>query len=148
MVDDPHQPSIESAAQINQLIIDLWMATERSGPRYEDFDLSSQQHALLDAIIKDPRVGSQELAETLGVSKGAVSQQLAKLEQDDFIVRERDERDGRKQVLRLGSRGIEYDTSVRGYEAFLLERYTTRLSPHDVDDIVLALTKLKSAFEQ
>lgn len=148
MVDDPHQPSIESAAQINQLIIDLWMATERSGPRYEDFDLSSQQHALLDAIIKAPRVGSQELAETLGVTKGAVSQQLAKLEQDEFIVRERDERDGRKQVLRLGSRGIEYDTSVRGYETFLLERYTTRLSPQDVDDIVLALTKLKSAFEQ
>lgn len=146
MADETPSPSLESAAQINQLIIDLWMATERSGPRYEDFDLSTQQHALLDAVIKNPRIGSRELAEALGVTKGAVSQQLAKLEHDGFIVRERDDRDARKQVLRLAERGRAYDASVRGYEAFLLERYTSRLSAVDVDEIVAALTKLRDVF--
>ena len=147
MVDDAHHASVESAAQINQLIIDLWTATERSGPRYDDFDLSTQQHLLLDLIIKNPHVGSQELAAALGVTKGAVSQQLSKLEQDGFIVRERDERDARKQVLLLGERGRKYDASVRGYEDYLMDRYTTRLTAQEVEEIVTALTKLKKAFE-
>lgn len=30
-----------SAAQINELILELWIATERNGPRYDEFELIS-----------------------------------------------------------------------------------------------------------
>ena len=35
------QHARRAAAQTNDLIVDLWITTERNGPRYDEFDLSS-----------------------------------------------------------------------------------------------------------
>lgn len=135
-----------SALRINQLIVDLWMATEGQAPRPEDFELTGQQHAVLDLIADDPSITPRLLAEALGVSKGAISQHLAALEKGDYITRTRSPHDGRVQVLRLGARGVGYRESMRRYEQYMADTAVERLSADDLADIVAALEKLKSAF--
>lgn len=132
--------------QINQLIIDLWMATEGQAPRPEDFELTGQQHAVLEQIAADPSITPRLLADALGVSKGAISQHLAALEKGEYITRTRSTQDGRVQVLRLGTRGDAYRESMRRYEEYMADTAATNLSTDDLADIVAALEKLKSAF--
>lgn len=139
-------PAHESAMQINQLIIDLWMATEGQAPKPEDFELTGQQHAVLDLIAADPAATPRSLSEKLGISKGAVSQHLASLEKGAYISRTRSVHDGRVQVLALARLGKKYRDSMRRYEQFIAHTAVEKLSAEDLADIVAALKKLKSAF--
>lgn len=132
--------------QINQLIVDLWLATEGQAPRPEEFELTGQQHAVLELIAADSSLTPRLLADALGVSKGAISQHLAALEKGDYITRTRSEQDGRVQVLRLGTRGEGYRESMSRYERYMADTAVAKLSASELAEIVGALQKLKSAF--
>ncbi|PNE40648.1 MULTISPECIES: MarR family winged helix-turn-helix transcriptional regulator [Streptomyces] len=135
------------AARINQLFVDLWAQSERRGPSYDDFGLTIQQHIVLGKIVADPNVTPKELADNLGVSKGAVSQHLARLEKDNYISRQRSPHDGRVHVFRLGERGTAYQQFLRRYDQELFETYAAKLSAADMQEIESALEKLKRVFE-
>jgi len=136
-----------AAARINQLMVDLWVATEEGQPRPEDFELTGQQHAVLELIAADPSATPRLLAESLHVSKGAISQHLAALENGGYITRERSPQDGRVQLLRLGERGEAYRASMNRYEQYTIDRYVEKLSEDDMAEIIAALQKLTSAFD-
>ncbi|WP_434965097.1 MarR family winged helix-turn-helix transcriptional regulator [Brevibacterium casei] len=138
----------ESAAKINQLILELCLATEGQGPQYSDWDLTGQQHSILERIAADPEVTSSDLAAELNVTKGAISQQLGVLEKGGYIARRRSEHDGRVQVLDLQERGIAYRDALANYEDILVDRYLERLSAEDIAEIVSALSKLRAAFTE
>ncbi|GAA4535090.1 hypothetical protein GCM10023192_31160 [Amycolatopsis samaneae] len=107
-------------------------------------------HALAERInqlIRDPDLTPKELAERIGVSKSAVSQHLTRLEQDDYLAREKSPHDGRVHVFRLRARGESYRQAMRQYEEYLADTYTSRLSPAEMEEIVASLEKLKRAFE-
>ena len=97
-------PGSDPAARINQLVLDIWLATERNGPRYDDFDLTGQQHAALGLVVAHPGITPTRLADELGVTKGAVSHHLAALEKAGYLTRRRSDDDGRVQVLDLAKR--------------------------------------------
>lgn len=144
MPDDPQ--SIKDVAQeINHLIVDLWLATERRGPRYDQFDLTGQQHSVLGLIVTRPDLTPGDLAHELGVTKGAISQHLAHLEQDGYIARERAEHDRRVHVLRLQKRGEAYRRTLQRSEDSLAAAYRAHLTDGDLAEIATALTKLKNA---
>lgn len=142
---DLEEATLKAAAQVNQLIIDLWLATERGGPRYEQFDLTSKQHAVLGLIVARPEASPRELADALGVTKGAISQHLARLEREGYLTRRRSKRDARVQVLLLGAHGEEYRDSILEFERYTASRLA-RLKPREVAEVVAALTKLRDAF--
>ncbi len=58
-------------------------------PRYDEFELTGQQHAVLGLIVADPDVTPRVLAQLLGVTKGAVSQHLMYLEREGYLSRRR-----------------------------------------------------------
>lgn len=147
MPEEASQPTRESAAQINQLILDLWIATERDGPSYDEFELTSQQHAVLSLIVSQPGMSPRALADALGVTKGAISQHLSVLERDGYISRRRSDRDGRVQVLQLERRGRDYRDSLQQFEQYAIDRYLAKLSASDIAEIIAALRKLKRAFD-
>ncbi|MGJ0203667.1 MarR family transcriptional regulator [Leucobacter sp. gxy201] len=122
------------------------MATEGQAPRPEDFELTGQQHAVLELIAADSSLTPRLLAEALGVSKGAISQHLTALENGAYITRTRSAVDGRVQVLQLGVRGEEYRESMNRYEQYIADTAAEKLSARDLAEIVAALEKLKSAF--
>lgn len=135
-----------AAARINTLLVELWRVSEGEGPQYDDFELTAQQHTVLERIANNPETTSGELAADLGVTKGAISQHLGVLEAGGYIARRRSERDGRVQVLELQDRGRKYRDALVGYEDFLVDRYLERLSAEDLTEIAAALSKLKGAF--
>ena len=140
-------PARQSAAQINELILDLWIATERDGPRYDEFDLTGKQHAVLSLIATQPELSPHALAAALGVTKGAISQHLHTLELEGYISRRRSDRDRRVQVLQLEQRGRAYHETMQRFEQYTVDRYLNRLSGADIAEIIAALQKLKGAFE-
>ncbi|GAA1642966.1 MULTISPECIES: MarR family winged helix-turn-helix transcriptional regulator [Brevibacterium] len=135
-----------AAARINTLLVELWRVSEGEGPQYDDFELTAQQHTVLERIANNPEITSGELAADLGVTKGAISQHLGVLEAGGYIARRRSERDGRVQVLELQDRGRKYRDALVSYEDFLVDRYLERLSAEDLTEIAAALSKLKGAF--
>ncbi|MGX1977004.1 MarR family winged helix-turn-helix transcriptional regulator [Streptomyces kronopolitis] len=141
-------PEHALAARINQSLMDLWLRTEQHGPRYDDFALAAQQHVVLGEIVADPDVTPKQLAETLGISKGAVSQHLTRLERDHYISRQRSPHDGRVRVFQLEPRGTAYQRAVHHYEQHLAGTYIAKLSLTDMQEINTALTKLKQVFEK
>ena len=147
MLDEGAQAARESAAQINELILDLWIASERDGPSYDEFELTSQQHAVLSLIVTQPGMSPRALSEALAVTKGAISQHLGVLERDGYISRRRSERDGGVQVIQLEARGQEYRDCMQRFEQYAIDRYLAKLSADDLTGIVAALKKLKSAFD-
>lgn len=142
---DDRASAEEAAAKINQLIVELWMATERRGPRFDEFDLTGQQHAVLGLIVTEPGIRPLGLASALGVTRGAISQHLANLERLGYIKRQRGDRDRRVQVLRLQELGERYQRRWREFERYAVDRYLAELTPTDLTEIVAALTKLKRA---
>lgn len=136
-----------AAQRINDRLAQLWEAAERTGPRYQDFGLTSQQHVILSRLLAAPESTAGALTADLGVTKGAMSQHLTALERDGFIVREPSPHDRRVQLLRLGARGEAYRADWERYDAALTERYTAHLSGADMEEIEAALAKLARAFE-
>lgn len=136
------------ARQINELIMELWIATERGGPSYDEFELTGQQHAVMSLIVKHPESTPRSLAEALNVTKGAISQHLGMLERDGYVSRCRSDRDRRVQVIELEARGLAYRDALQRCEQCAEDRYLAALSTDDLIDIVTALKKLKTVFDE
>lgn len=148
MADQSPLAAREAAAQINDLILQLWIATERDGPRYDDFKLTGQQHAVMSLIASQPGTTPRAIAQALGVTRGAISQHLGALERAGYISRRRTGEDRRLQVLHLDRLGQEYSETLRLFEQYTIDRYLARLSDGDIAEIIAALKKLKNAFEE
>lgn len=67
--------------------------------------INDQQYVLLNLIIRRPFTSPTELAEKMGITKSAVSQQLAKLEKEDYITRKQHVEDKRTFSIELGKEG-------------------------------------------
>lgn len=139
-------PSLERAQEINALVKDVWLAIEREGANYAEPRLTGQQHAVLDLVVSHPKITASEIAEKLAITRGAVSQHLTVLVDRDYVKRTRSKHDGRSQVLELAQRGLDYEQSLEQFEKFAVKRYLSCLSKQDLEDVVTALEKLKSAF--
>ena len=93
------------AKQINQTIEDLWIILEKREKDYFILKINDQQYVLLNLIIRRPFTSPTELAEKMGITKSAVSQQLAKLEKEDYITRKQHVEDKRTFSIELGKKG-------------------------------------------
>ncbi len=67
--------------------------------------INDQQYVLLNLIIRRPFTSPTELAEKMGITKSAVSQQLAKLKKEDYITRKQHVEDKRTFSIELGEKG-------------------------------------------
>ena len=146
MPDEAEQHLAAAAVRMNDLVFELWLAVEHNGPRYDEFELTTQQQAVLGRIVADPDITPHALAETLGVTRGAISQHLTLLEREGYLSRRRSGRDGRVHVLHLEERGRQYQAMLQRYEQYVIDKYLAKLSPTEVDEIVAALEKLRNVF--
>ncbi len=68
-------------------------------------DLEPSAYPLLVRIAQAPGIRAGELARLIGIGRGTMSRQLARLEQFGLIVREPDPQDSRGQLIRLTEAG-------------------------------------------
>lgn len=131
------------AEQINETIEDLWMILEKKERAYTNFKLNNQQYVLLTLIIRFPYSSPTELAEKMEITKSAVSQQIAKLEKEDYIIRKQHSGDKRAFSIELGEKGLLYQKEMETFNQQISEKYYANLSTEEMENMLLILQKLK-----
>ncbi len=132
------------AQQVKGLLKDVWLAVEKAGADYSEPDLTGQQHIIMNLIIERPGISATDLAEALGVTKGAISQHLSVLEQRRYVWRRRSSEDGRKQILELGEEGKVYRSEQARFEKLATQELVSGMSTRELCDAVVSLGKLKT----
>ncbi len=73
----------------------------------EDYGLAPAQFMTMVEIWRDPGVTQRLLVDRLGVEQGTMTNTLARMERDGFIVRRPHETDGRAQTVHLTKKAQE-----------------------------------------
>lgn len=90
---------------------------------------------LIDEIQNHPESNMTEIAQNLGITKGAVSQMIKELESKGLVTRQRSAKDGRAMHFTLTRAGIKVN---EGHEAFfndLYERVEEKLDSYSVEEV-------------
>ncbi|HLR07706.1 MAG TPA: MarR family transcriptional regulator [Bacillota bacterium] len=136
------------AEQINQTIEDIWMLLEQTERAYMSVTLNNQQHVLLTLIIRHPSSSPTELAEKMNITKSAVSQQLAKLEKEGYIMRKPHAEDKRTISIELDDKGRLYKEKMDIFRQHVAEKYQAHLSPAELANMLSVLQKLQALLEK
>lgn len=113
--------------------------SRRGGERLKRWDLSPAQFDVLTQVGKQPGLSQQELAERMLVTKGNVSQLLAKLDKQGFVRREQA---GVTHSLFLTNRGTSLlSEMLPDYDQFLAEQFAV-LSQEEQEVLEKVLVKL------
>ena len=135
------------AEQINQTIEDIWILLEKKERAYTKFKLNNQQYVLLTLVMRHPSSSPSELAEKMDITKSAVSQQLAKLEREGYIIRKQLVEDKRTFLIELGEKGMLYKKEMEAFNQQISEKYHANLSPAELKNMLSAFQKLRELLE-
>jgi len=147
MLNHSNEPGTDQAAtEIMDLLIRI--LNKAAAIEREPIDIghgillhASEVH-LIDMAGRFPGDSISRLASRLGITKGAVSQTVKKLEEKGYLVRVNEESNKKTVKLRLTDRGTEAFAWHRTYHALVNSTVTGEFSRWDRDDI----EKLKQIF--
>ena len=114
------------------------------GERLRQSALTPSQFELLLKLIERGGMTQRELTETLGVTKGSVSQMVARLEQDGFLSRTAEGAALRLGLTRAG-RALAL-ALVPEYEAFVADSFSA-LDPDEQRQLLALLAKAESGLQ-
>ncbi len=77
------------------------------------------------------------------ITKSAVSQQLAKLETEGYIMKKQSAEDKRAFSIELGEKGLLYKKEIEKFNEQLVRIYNEKLTPVEMTNILSALQKLQ-----
>lgn len=102
---------------------------------------SGQLMFLIELYKKDGRT-QDDLSTSLNIDKGTTARALKKLEDENFIVRLKDERDKRAHNVYLTDKGKEVKSTVYGVFDELEDIMTQSLSHDEKETIIMLLKKI------
>jgi DNA-binding MarR family transcriptional regulator len=112
------QPAVLSWLRLARIYQKVDAASARV---FKEFDLSTAQFDVLTHIGAAEGISQQDLATSLLVTKGNISQLLERMEQDGIVSRQQE---GRSKLLFLTARGRElYRNALAAQEVHLGERF-------------------------
>lgn len=107
-------------------------------------DLDPSAYPLLARIAAQPGIRAGELADLIGISKGTMSRQLARIDQLGLIERAPDPDDSRGQLIHLTAVGEERVTTARQARRGYLANALATWSALDRTQLADLLTRLNS----
>jgi DNA-binding MarR family transcriptional regulator len=140
------------SAQVSRVINQFLFLEKRSVFTHRDVTLHPSEIHLMGALMRDADANVTTMAETLGITKGAVSQTISRLVKKGMVTKTRDPRN--KNELKVsftasGRRAIEGFARSRAeangrYEAYLnglsnTERQTIRTFLTQVEQMIAGL---------
>ena len=110
------------------------------GKSLEEYNIGQGQFMfLLELYIEDGR-NQEELAEVLKIDKGTTARAIRKLEDNGFIIREKDEKDKRSNRVYLTEKG----KSIKDNIFFVLDQWDKKMSEQlDKEERELMIKLLK-----
>ncbi len=125
-----HKVFINFAETFNR-IINKFISIEKKPRDFDTGDLlyPSEIHNI-EIIGRNPGINVTNLAKTLGVTKGAVSQIVNKLERKNLVEKSRDNNNEKEVILKLQKKG---EIAFKGHESFHAKFYSEIMD--EVDDM-------------
>jgi DNA-binding MarR family transcriptional regulator len=136
-----------------QLAVLCWLRIARiyhqvdadSAQRFRSFDLSTAQFDVLTHIGARAGITQQELAESLLVTKGNISQLISRMERDGLVQRRHE---GRRNCLELTAAGMElYAAAVPAQEA-AIDELLGALTPAERRNLLNLLRRLDQSMRR
>lgn len=127
---DALDPLARIEAELGLLLRRARSQSERLA-RHVHPELEPSAYLLLVRIAQSPGIRAGELARLIGVGRGTMSRQLARLEQLGLIEREADPQDSRGQLIRLTAIGEEQMGRARQARRSYLATALTEWSDDD-----------------
>ena len=133
----------------DQLLMDVFreMGAHRPEQVFPGWSLSLSEIYALDILAERAPLSQQELGAALSLEKSSVSRLVQQLEQEGWIARERDARDGRLRMLRLTEEGAETTERLRQLLSAAHAALFERLTPHEQAALLEGLTALRRALQ-
>lgn len=136
-----------------QALLKLSKEMEKSPRLFGTEDhLSHAEIHLIEAIGDTPvDMSVTDLSKAMGVTKGAVSQTLKKLEQKNYVTKNQDPDNLSRMIIGLSAKGnTAYWAHRRWHEEMDggLEKYINDLSPEQFDIILDFMSCVETAFKQ
>ncbi len=111
-------------------------------------DLEPAAYPILARIAQVPGVRASELAEHIGVGRGTMSRQLARLAELGLIERSTDPDDSRGQLIQLTDAGAERLARARVARRDFFEHALRDWSGPDLDHLAEQLARLNSSLDE
>ena len=129
----------KATAEITDLFIKMvnkYNALEKVPVKFKDVhDLYHSERHMIDKIGDNPDMNITEFAESLGVTKGAISQIVSKLEKKGVVKRYKKSGSEKEVILHLTKEGKElYEMHKKVNEESILPLYN-KLSTHSDEEV-------------
>lgn len=102
---------------------------------WEEMDINFPQLRILFRVRANPGIDLRSLAEKMGISASAASQQVDKLVERDLLIRTNDPDDRRRLSLELAERGKQATGEISRASRSYLESALSVLSPEELADL-------------
>lgn len=106
------------------------------------YGIGSGQIMFLNQLYKKDGISQEELSENLNIDKGTTCRAIKKLEEEKFLIREKDEHDKRAYKLYLTDKSKEMKDSVYGVLKEWEKTIAKNLSEEEVDTLLSILKKI------
>jgi DNA-binding MarR family transcriptional regulator len=136
--------------QILRLTNKLIFLEKKSILKHGDIKLYPSEIHLLDVIDQDKGINASEMAVRLGVTKGAISQTLSRLEKKGVIYKTKDPNHKNEltaHFTRLGNEAFEQHRKSRGTLSKQFNGYLAGVSSEEMEVIKKFLSKLERFFD-
>jgi DNA-binding MarR family transcriptional regulator len=132
-----------------QLLMDVFreMGAHRPEQVFPGWSLSLSEIYALDILAERAPLSQQELGAALSLEKSSVSRLVQQLEQQGWVARERDARDGRLRLLHLTEAGAETTERLRQLLSAAHAALFERLTPHEQAALLEGLSALRRALQ-
>jgi DNA-binding MarR family transcriptional regulator len=114
----------------------------------ERLGLGPSDHKCLDLLLQHGELTGSQLAAMTGLTTGAVTGVVNRLESANFLRRRPDPADGRRQLLKPVPEGVEEVAAVFAENGPALDRLTAGLSPDQVDAVLTFLARATDELEE
>lgn len=132
---------------IDELIASLHLIRNRlaelNRPVFQKFDLTPTQWQIIRCIAHHQLYHQKLIAEHLGISKGAVAQQVDELIQKGLLEKHPDPADRRKQLLRLTDKTKKLKSEMYRLMTDNLTEIFKDLTDEELTELVRILKKIK-----
>jgi MarR family transcriptional regulator, organic hydroperoxide resistance regulator len=113
----------------------------------KEMNVTGPQFYILYLLSASEGTKSTELADKLDVKPSAITVMIDRLLKNNFVIRERDEKDRRIVKLKLTSEGREVFEKGKAKRREIFSKYLAYLDEEDVDQLVTIYEKLAAAVE-
>lgn len=134
--------------EINKVFNEYNVIYNQGAKKLDEYNLTVQQENMLLYIMGHQRVTVNEIAAKFSITKSAVSQVLAKLEERDFILRKSNPRDRRESFILLGEEGKKYADMIDEADEAFVRKYLSKIEIEDLEQVLQTMKKINGIIKE